>query len=64
MNFDIKQKGRENDRNRSLIKLLNSPAIMVSGISTIFFPSDPDELCHRLKLLLQGKTSWEQFRFN
>ena len=39
-----------------MIKLLKSPAIMASGISkTIFLPSDPDELCDRLKLLLQEK---------
>ena len=37
MNFNIKQKGRKNDRYRSLTKLLKSPAIMASGISTIFF---------------------------
>ena len=28
---------------------------MASRISTIFLPSDPDELCNRLKLLLQEK---------
>ena len=31
------------------------PAITVSGVSTNFSSSDPDELCHRLKLLLQEK---------
>ena len=40
---------------RSLIKLLKSPALMASGFSTIFLPSDPDEICHRLNLLLQEK---------
>ena len=50
MNFNIKQKGRKSDRNRSLIKLVKSPAIMASGISkTILLSSDPDELCNRLK---------------
>ena len=39
-----------------MVKLLKSPAIMASGISkTIFLSSDPDELCGRLKLLLQEK---------
>ena len=38
-----------------MIKLLNSPSIMASGISTIFLPSDPNGLCDRLKLLLQEK---------
>ena len=55
MNFNIKQKGRNSDRDRSLIKLLKSPAIRASGNWTIFLPSDSDELCNRLKLLLQEK---------
>ena len=42
-NFNIKQNGRKSDRDRSLIKLLKSPAIGASGISTKFSPSDPDE---------------------
>ena len=28
---------------------------MVSGVSTMFLPSSSDELCDRLKLLLQEK---------
>ena len=56
MNFNIKQKGRKSDSDRSLIKLLKSPAIMASGISNIIIlSSDPDELCNRLKLFLQEK---------
>ena len=56
MNFNIKQKGRKSDRDKSMVKLLKSPAIMASGISnTKFLSSDPDELCDRLKLLLQKK---------
>ena len=56
MNFDLKGVGKKSTRNRTLIKLLNSPAIMASGVSkTIFLASDPDELCYRLKLLLQEK---------
>ena len=44
--FDIKQKGRPSNRDNSMIKLLNSHAIMASRISnTVFLPSDPDELC-------------------
>ena len=38
-----------------MINLLKSPAIIASGISTKFLSSDLDELCHRLKLLLQEK---------
>ena len=44
MNFKIKQKGRKSDRDKSMIKLLKSPANMASGISTIFSSSNPDEL--------------------
>ena len=39
-----------------MIRLLDQPAIMASGISkTIILSSDPNELCDRLKLLLQEK---------
>ena len=55
MNFDVRGQGRKSTRERTLIKLLKSPAIMASGISTIFLSSDPNELCDRLKLLLQEK---------
>ena len=56
MKFDIQQKGRKSNRDKSMIKLLESPAIMASGISkTIFLSSDPVELCERLKLLLLEK---------
>ena len=58
MNFDLKAQGKKSTRDRTLIKLLKSPGLMVSasGISkTIFLSSDPDELCDRLKLLLQEK---------
>ena len=54
MNFNIKEKGPKSDRDRELIKLLKSPAIMASGTSNIIIlSSDPDELCNRLRLLLQ-----------
>ena len=56
MNFDKSRVGNKSTRDRTLITLLNSPAIMASGVSnTIFLSSDPDELCDRLKLLLQEK---------
>ena len=39
-----------------MVRLLDQPAIMASGISkTIILSSDPIELCDRLKLLLQEK---------
>ena len=37
MNFNIGQKGRKSDRDKSTIKLLKSPAILASGVTTIFF---------------------------
>ena len=56
MHFDPKASGNKSTRDRKLIKLLNSPAIMASGVSkTIFLSSDANELCDRLKLLLQEK---------
>ena len=60
MHFDPKASGNKSTRDRKLIKLLNSPGLIVSasGVSkTIFLSSDPDELCDRLKLLLQEKHS-------
>ena len=58
MYFDMKAQGNKSTRDRTLIKLLKSPCLIVSasGVSkTIFLSSDPDELCERLKLLLQEK---------
>ena len=56
MNFDKSRVGNKSTRDRTLITLLNSPAITALGVSnTIFLSSDPDEICDRLKLLLQEK---------
>ena len=56
MHFDTKTQGKKCTRDRTLIKLLKSSAIMASSVSeTIFLSSDPDELCNRIKLLLQDK---------
>ena len=58
MHFDPKASGNKSARYRKLTKLLNSPSLMISasGVSkTIFLPSDGNELCDRLKLLLQEK---------
>ena len=55
MHFDLKAQGNKSTRDRTLTKLPKSPAITASGISTIFISSDPDELCNRLKLLVQEK---------
>ena len=58
MKFVTKAVGNKPIRDRKLIKILNSPGLKVSasGISkTIFLSSDPNELCDRIKLLLQEK---------
>ena len=58
MHFDVRAQGNKSTRDRKLIKLLESPGLMVSasGVSkTIFLSSDANELCDRLKLLLQEK---------
>ena len=58
MHFDLNAPGNKSTRDRKLIKLFNSPGLMVSasGVSkTIFSSSDPNELCDRLELLLQEK---------
>ena len=55
MHFDTKALGKKSTRDKTLIKLLKSPAIMASGVTTIFLSENPDELCDRLKLLLQEK---------
>ena len=58
MHFDLKAPGNKSTRDRKLIKLLNSPGLMVSasGVSkAIFLSSDPNKLCDRLKLILQEK---------
>ena len=58
MHFDLKVVGKKSTRDKTLEKLLQTPGLIVSasGVSkTIFLSSDPDELCNRLKLLLQEK---------
>ena len=55
MHFDQKAVCKKSVRDRTLINLLNSPAIMGSGVTTIFLSENADELCDRLKLLLQEK---------
>ena len=57
MNFDTKPQGNKSTRDRTLIKLLKSPGLMVSasGVTTIFLSENGDDFCNRLKLLLQEK---------
>ena len=50
MNFDLKAQGNKSTRDRTLIKVLKSPGLMVSasGVSkTLIFSCDPNELCER-----------------
>ena len=47
MKFDIENIGRPSTRDRSVKRILDSPAIMASGISTIFLSENPIELCER-----------------
>ena len=56
INFDLKAIGKKFTRGRTPINLLKSPGLMISasGVSEAKFSlSDPNELCDRLKLLLQ-----------
>ena len=54
MKYKVKTAGRPPVRHKSMIRLLNQPDIMASGFTkTIVLSSDPDELCDRLRLLLQ-----------
>ena len=55
MNYDTKSIGRPSIRHNSIIKILESPVIMASGVTTIFLSENPNELCDRLRLLLQEK---------
>ena len=56
MKYDINSTGRPGIRHNSMIRLLEQPAIMASGFpKTIILSSDPNELCDRLKLLLEEK---------
>ena len=47
--------GNKSTTDKSLLRLLKSPAIMAFGISTTFPPQHSNDLCHRITLLLQEK---------
>ena len=55
MKFDIENIGRQSPKDSSTVELLKSPAVMASGVSTMFLSSDPNEVCDRLLILLQEK---------
>ena len=53
MNFNIKERGRKSDRDKEIMKILKSLAMLASGFTTVFLSENPDEVCDRLRLLLQ-----------
>ena len=55
MYFDLKATGKKSTRDRTFTLSLNSPAIMAFGVSTIFLSENPNELCDKLKLIIQEK---------
>ena len=55
MRFYVKKIRKPRTRDGPVRRILKSPAIMASGISTNFLPSNGDELCDRSKLFLQEK---------
>ena len=47
-------------RDRYLKKnYFNKRAILASGLRTIYFSENPNELCDKLKLFLQEKRAWK-----
>ena len=55
LNFDLKARSIKSTRDRTLIKLLKSPSLIIfaSSVSkTKFLLSDPDVLCNGLTLIL------------
>ena len=55
MCFDERALGNKSTRDKYFIDLLKTSFIMASGISTIIFPENLNELCDGIKLLLQEK---------
>ena len=49
MYFDIKAIGNRITRDKSVIRFLQSTALMASGVFTIFTPQKPNEVCDRVK---------------
>ena len=57
MYVDEKASEDKSTRDATVIKLLKSLAFMASGISTMFSPENLNDLCDRIKLLVQEKQS-------
>ena len=54
MHFDENVLGSKSTSDKSNTRLLESPAIMASGISTKLLPEITNKLCDRSTILLQG----------
>ena len=58
MYFDVKAPGKKSTGDKSLEKILKSPGLKISASgssNTINLSCNPNELCIRLKLLVQEK---------
>ena len=64
MKLNIKHKGRKSPRDEPVTRLLESPACMALGNSTIVLSENPNELCDRLMETITRKTSWKYFTYN
>ena len=51
--FNIRQRGRKSPRDKSVIRLLKSPAIMASGFPTVILLENSNELCDGINIFLQ-----------
>ena len=58
MSSDEKVFGIKSTKDENLNKLPKSLAILASGISTKILSENPNEICERLKVLLQEKQAW------
>ena len=61
VSFDEKAFGNKSTRDKSLIRLLRSAAVIASGISTIFLPENHFEVCDRLRIIVQEKQAGNNF---
>ena len=62
MRFDVKHMGTENNIDKRLKTLNNSPAIRASQIFTLFLPQTLNEICKRLNFLLVEKEAGKKFK--
>ena len=55
MHFDIHEERAKSSRDRTLVNNYYKKSILAFGLKTNFLSENPDELCDKLKLLLQEK---------